>query len=404
MGKSVVIISQYFYPSLASTAQLMTDLAKGLAARGYQLKVFTSSSAEKNTTNDALLEVEVSRSFSLSQQNPSILYKAANSLLFLVSSLIYVTFKVHRSTPILITSNPPYSGVIGIYFSSIKKGKFYFILQDIFPESAVLCRILEPHSILFKLFSFLSYLTFKYSNSMVTLSQSMKEFLEKKHFKLEQKKKIRIIENWSIEAIPICEKQENEFARRYGLTETFTVLYAGNMGRLHDIESLANTAYMLSNQPIQFIFIGNGFKRSMLENYVCNYKLTNVLLLPFQPREMIPLSLTACDVSLVSLIEGAEEIIAPCKLYGMLAAGRAILSISSTGSYIEQLLNDYSCGINCPPHNPQQLADTIAKLAADPERVTAMGKRARQLYEEKYTFSRALDEYEKLLFNTELLN
>ena len=35
----VVIISQYFYPSHASTSQLMTDLAGGLADRNYDVRV-----------------------------------------------------------------------------------------------------------------------------------------------------------------------------------------------------------------------------------------------------------------------------------------------------------------------------------------------------------------------------
>jgi glycosyltransferase involved in cell wall biosynthesis len=399
MKKSVVLITQYFYPDLASTAQLMTDLAKGLATRGYQLNVFTSSNSESSNPNNPILGVEVSRSPSLNKHNLSLLYKAANSLLFLVSSLIYVTFKVHRTTPLLITSNPPYSGLIGIYFNLIKKGKFYFILQDIFPESAVLCGILRLHGILFKLFSLLTYLTCKYSQYTVVLSQSMKSFLETKYFRLEEKKKLKIIENWAIEAIPICEKQKNEFAIRYNLTEIFTVLYAGNMGRLHDIETLAKAAHLLNDEPVQFVFIGNGAKRSILEKYVCKYKLTNVLLLPFQPREMIPVSLTACDVSLISLIEGAEQIIAPCKLYGILASGRAIISISSPGSYLDDLLTEYYCGLNCPPNAPDKLANLINELATDPLRVRKMGQSARQLYEEKYTFSRALDEYEKLLFH-----
>ena len=170
------------------------------------------------------------------------------------------------------------------------------------------------------------------------------------------------------------------------------------MGRLHDIESIVNAIQLLSNQPIQFVFIGDGSKRKILEQSVRDKQLKNLLILPFQPRELLSQSLTACDISLVSLIAGAEKIIAPCKLYGMLASGRAIVSISSPGSYIDHLLTKYSCGLNCPPHNPQQLADIIAELAVDPEKVRAMGRRSRQLYEEKYIFSRALNEYEKLLW------
>lgn len=397
----IIIITQHFYPDLASTAQLMTDLSKGLTNKGYCIEVFTQKTEKTKLTDGTHLEkVTVLYSPYLSLLDKSLLSKAINSLIFLVSGLLYIIFQVPHNNPILIASNPPFSGILGLYFRLFKKGKFFFILQDIFPESAVLCGIIKHQSILFKLFSYITYLICIFSQSTIVLSQSMKFFLEKKYFKLKEKKKLAIIENWSIEDVEYCKNKQNKFAIQYQINDVFTLLYSGNLGRLHDIESITKAAHLLYDIPIQFVFIGDGSKKQALEQYVQEHQLKNILLLPFQPRDLLSQSLTACDVSLVSLIEGAEEIIAPCKLYGMLAAGRAILSISSTGSYIDQLLNEYNCGINCPPHNPQQLADTITKLAADPERVIAMGKRARQLYEEKYTFSRALDEYEKLLFNT----
>ncbi len=176
------------------------------------------------------------------------------------------------------------------------------------------------------------------------------------------------------------------------------MLYSGNIGRLHDIESIAIAAKLLSNQAIQIVFIGDGAKLKILEQYQQEYKLNNILLLPFQPREIIPLSLTACDVSLVSLVPGAEKIIAPCKLYGMLSAGKAIVAISESGSYLDKLLTTYNCGVNCPPNQPQKLATILSDLADDLVGVKKMGENARKLYEEKYTFNRAVDEYEKLLF------
>lgn len=397
----ITIITQHFYPELTSTAQLMSDLSKGLINKGYCVEVFTQKNEKICCTEDAHLKrVKVKNSASLFPLKKSLAYRAINSLLFLISGLIYIIFKISHDTPVLIASNPPFSGLLGVCFKISKKGKFFFILQDIFPESAVLCKIIKPHGILFNLFSYLTYLTCDYSQATIVLSQSMKLFIEKKYPKLKEKSKLRIINNWSIEDITSCEKNQNKFAIQYQLTNIFTLLYSGNLGRLHDIAIIAQAAHILRNHPIQFVFIGNGAKKELLERYIQEHQLKNILLLPFQPRDVLSQSLTACDISLVSLIEGAEEIIAPCKLYGMLAAGRAVLSISSTGSYIDQLLNDYSCGINCPPHNHQQLADMIATLATDPEQVAAMGQRARQLYEEKYTFSHALDEYEKLLFST----
>jgi len=66
-------------------------------------------------------------------------------------------------------------------------------------------------------------------------------------------------------------------------------------------------------QPnIQFVFIGDGAKLRLLEDYQKKFTLKNLLLLPFQPRELLSQTLTACDVALVSLVKGSEQIVAPC--------------------------------------------------------------------------------------------
>jgi len=167
---------------------------------------------------------------------------------------------------------------------------------------------------------------------------------------------------------------------------------------LHDIETITEAAKILKDSPIQFVFIGAGAKTKLVEKAIQTDGLKNIILLPYQSREVLPLSLTACDISLVSLIPGAESIVAPSKLYGMLAAGRGIIAISATNSYIDKLLTNSNCGINIPPHNPQQLANLIYELANDNQRVKIMGEKARKIYESRYTFQRALEEYQQILF------
>lgn len=225
----------------------------------------------------------------------------------------------------------------------------------------------------------------------------MKRLLESNYPDLDN---FTIIENWSIENIPLTTKENNSFAIQHGLDKKFTVLYSGNIGRLHDIETIAQAIKLLNvkNPHIQFVFIGDGPKLKLLQDYQNQFCLKNLLLLPFQPREILSQTLTACDVSLVSLISGAESVVAPCKLYGMLASGRGIVSISAPNSYIDQLLINYGCGINVTPGDYQHLASVISQLASDNQKVKLMGEKARQLYETRYTFKRSLDEYKSLIF------
>lgn len=394
---SVTILTQYFYPHHGATSQLMTDLAKGLSQHGYSVNIFTETQS-KETTLESFRKININRAFSPLKSSTSIFSKIISSIFFLIGALWYVIFSVSSKTPLLIASNPPYAGILGILFNIVHRGKYYFLLQDIFPESAAMSGIMKQNSILYKFFSKIIYVTYKYSEYIIVLSTSMQEFLEKKYPDL--KTKIKVIENWAIEDIPVVSKPANNFAQQHELDEIFTVLYSGNMGRLHDIETITEAAKILKDEPIKFVFIGDGAKTKVVKQAIENYQLKNVLLLPYQPRELLPLSLTACDISLVSLIPGAELIVAPSKLYGMLSAGRGIISISVPNSYIDNLLTNSGCGVNVPPDDPQQLADIIRQLASDNQRVKSMGEIARQLYETRYTFKRALEEYEKLIFHT----
>lgn len=391
--KALSILSQHFYPSHASTAQLLTDLALGLAKEDFHIQIFTSS---PQADAPALISSNLTlHRFPLPLlKSHSILGKAFASLFFLLLGFVHV-IRLPKTTPLIIASNPPYAGLLGLCFKCFKGGQYIFLFQDIFPESAVLSGVLKPYSLLYKSFDRLMLLICHQAQRTIVLTPAMQAYMSSKNPTL--KNQLRVIENWSIEAISPLPKADNPFARQHGLDKVFTVLYSGNIGRLHDIATIVEAINLLRCQPIQFVFIGDGPKQTILRDYLEKHQLSNLTLLPFQPRHKLPHTLTACDLSLVSLIPGAETIVAPCKLYGMLAAGRPILSISASGSYLDQLLTQHACGINISSGDSQALAHTIQMLASQPERVVGMGQNARQLYKERFQLERAIKEYKKII-------
>ncbi|MFN9524518.1 MAG: hypothetical protein ACK57R_20220, partial [Dolichospermum sp.] len=134
---SVTILTQYFYPHHGATSQLMTDLAKGLSQHGYSVNIFTETQS-KETTLESLSKININRAFSPIKSSTSIFSKIISSIFFLIGALWYVIFSVPSKTTLLIASNPPYAGILGILFNIVRRGKYYFLLQDIFPESAAM--------------------------------------------------------------------------------------------------------------------------------------------------------------------------------------------------------------------------------------------------------------------------
>jgi len=157
---------------------------------------------------------------------------------------------------------------------------------------------------------------------------------------------------------------------------------------------------VLHQDPIQFVFIGGGAKQSQIDAYVDAFSLANVLRLPYQPRQSLPLSLGACDMAALGLMIGAEDTVAPCKLYGILASGRGIVLVARRTCDLAQLVLTEGCGIVVEPGEATELAEHLLALSRDPEAVAAMGRRARDLYAQRFGLERSLVRYDAILRQT----
>ena len=73
-------------------------------------------------------------------------------------------------------------------------------------------------------------------------------------------------------------------------------------------------------------------------------KLKNCLLLPWQPAEMLPYTLSAADMAIVTLGTEASKLSVPSKIYNFMSVGVPVLSISDNTSELSVLINKYELG------------------------------------------------------------
>ncbi len=202
----------------------------------------------------------------------------------------------------------------------------------------------------------------------------------------EAAKKISIIHSWANpEWIVPIPKKENWFAVKHQLVEPFTVLYSGNMGRCHDVDTILEAAMELRNEPIRFVFIGNGAKRQDCISEVNRLGLRNCQFLPYQDKTDLPFSLTACDLALVTISPGMEGLVAPSKLYSALAAGRPIAAVCEDHSYLHQIINSAKCGAVFRNGDSKGLAEFIRRLANDNGITKQLGNSGRLYLESHFT-------------------
>ncbi|MEL6787981.1 MAG: glycosyltransferase family 4 protein, partial [Cyanobacteria bacterium J06607_15] len=198
--------------------------------------------------------------------------------------------------------------------------------------------------------------------------------------------KISVIHNWAdpawIKPIP---KAENWFAQQHNMSDKFTVLYSGNLGHCHDLDTILDAAKLLRQEAVQFVFIGAGAKYQHCRQTVAEFELNNCLFLPYQERENLPYSLTACDLALVSIAPGLEGVVAPSKVYGIMAAGKAIAAVCEPHSYLRQLITDAHCGAAFDNNYSQQLAEFILTLANNSDLTNSMGDAGRNYLQQHFT-------------------
>ena len=68
--------------------------------------------------------------------------------------------------------------------------------------------------------------------------------------------------------------------------DKFVIGYIGTRNLAHALDSVLKAAEMLKkNRNIKFLFVGGGADRSRLEKIVNHKKLSNVIMVPRQPKE-----------------------------------------------------------------------------------------------------------------------
>ena len=387
----ITILSQHFYPSSGATAQLITDLARGLAFKGHQLRVVTSTPC----TDHSAADITTIRSPFSRTDTVNIFLKVLHGFAFVVWSAIYLLQNSRNNDILLVVSNPPFIGIVALIVRLFCGVRYVFLLQDLFPRSAQLTGVLPVRGPVSNLWSFLIQTICQHSCKTIVLSNSMRSRCLKT-FHLESSQ-VTVIHNWAVETALPLSKQENQLAREWEVQDLFTIQYSGNFGRLHEIITLLESARILVSEPFHFLFVGGGAKRRQIYSYIQNFNLKNVSLYPYQERSALPYSLAACDISAIGLIPGSEDTVAPSKFYGIISSGKPVLLLARHTTDIAQLIVEAQCGIVVDPGDPVAVASALRDLRCNPGLVQLLSSNAQRTYHQNFGKEVSINAYYKLI-------
>ncbi|MCM1982989.1 glycosyltransferase family 4 protein [Lyngbya confervoides] len=398
---SVKFITHFFPPDFAATGQFISEIAQSLSQEGIQVSVFTSQPAYAYRSaaaprHERYNNVFIWRSRLVRVWTHRVRGKTLQGLFFSLRCALFFLRPRNRQGMFVFTTAPPFLSMVALLAHKLFNIRYVCLIYDLYPDVANQLGVSHPDQPISKLWSWINDHAWRNAKALIVLNESMWDRVV--HHCPLAAHKTHVVHNWADhERIKPLPKSLNWFAWKYQLIDKFTVLYSGNLGRCHDMETIFSTLCLLRDQPIQFVFIGSGDNRRILEGKVQAAQLTNALFLPYQDWQDLPHTLAACDVSLVSIAQGFEGLVVPSKLYSSMAVGRPVAAICEDQSYLVGLLRQAHCGQAFLNGDAQGLAHYLISLSQDPQRVEQEGINARNYLLDHFTKDQSTASYRSIL-------
>jgi len=407
VNNKILVINQHFYPEIAATGQLLLDLCEDLVKAEYKVKVITGNPNSDLNENKKVLGKENYKGIEILRLKNTTFnkYKMSGRILNYLTFHFLVFFQIlfcKRPDLVLVLSTPPFISFYGLMLKVLKKIKTIYIVQDLFPDLVVeLGKIKNKYFI--NVLKKFSKLIIRKMDRVVVVGDFMKRKIKKDILQGMGSDHIINIDNWADgEKIRVIrgEKEKNFLKEEWGLEGKFIVLYSGNIGDLHEFDTIISAAEDLGEQgwkKICFVFIGEGIKKEYIERKVKEKGLNNVLFFPFQPREVLKYSLGLADVSLVTLEKGFEGMVVPSKIYGILASGRPVIAVVGGESEIVNIIREGNCGKVVKIGDYQALVDSIMDYYKDREKCREDGLNGRRYFEKNFDRKIATRKYIRVI-------
>lgn len=408
--KKVLFIIDTFYPEMASTGQLMTELCDYLQ-EFFEITVIVGipkygvDYSSKYKDNTFYFEerggIKIIRVHTPKVDKTS---KISRIKFILVHALnaFRATFKADKPDIIYVISQPPIlGGVIGRLAKLFRGGKLIYNIQDFNPEQAEV--IGYTKSFINRIARAVDNGSIKAADAVVIVGRDMKELLIKRCPKY-NKNKIHLINNWIDEKIitPCLRDFQpgNYYKKLYNTEGKFTFMYSGNIGMYYDLENIIKViSEFKTHKDLQFVFVGEGAYKKTLQEYCKANSVNNVNFFSYVEKDKIGYSLNAADVHLVTNQKGIKGVSVPSKIYGVLAVGKPILGVLEKGSEAEQIISSCACGKVSEPQDYIAIKESIQWFYDHKDEAKTMGLKGRTYLENNFKMEDSLAHYKKLLMS-----
>jgi glycosyltransferase involved in cell wall biosynthesis len=394
----VVLLNQYYAPAEAATAQFLTDLGQYLARAGHRVSVVCSRRSYPDPSlvypaSETIDGVTVFRTWTTGFGRSSRLGRMTDYLGFMVGASRVLALQRDADVVMSLTT-PPLVATLGLAAARLRGARSLCWVMDIYPELAFELGMLSRRSPAGRLLAGMADFTLRRADGVIALGETMARKL-----RAAGAPHVAVVHNWADgDAIRPYPAAGHALREDWRWKDRFVILYSGNLGMVHEFDTVLGAAEMLRDEErVLFAFVGDGPRRAHVEREVARRGLGNVEFRPHVTRDALGQSLTAGDIHLVTLRAGVAGLVVPSKIYGILAAGRPTLYVGPDEGEVADILREGECGVRVGLGDSVALADAVRRYLHDRERREDEGRRARTLFESRFTKAQALDAHRRTL-------
>lgn len=368
---SVLFLNRTYPPFRGATGRLLRDLARSMAREGWQVTVITTGPASGEDYDGAVRVIRIRAA-----EKPG----GAFSFFRIWALMLKTALRQDRPDLLVTMTDPPMLAVIGRIVSTARRTRHLHWCQDLYPDVLPALGIKLPGFVM-KALQRLSRGALKRADRVIVIGRCMAGRLGGGGIDLPR---ITVIPNWpdaeltfplpregfngaSLPDGEVYDEVLNGY-RSHGEQvkhgPKFRVLYAGNIGRAHPIDTIMDAAEILgeSHPEIEFVFVGDGPRHNLVARQRAQRHLDNIRLIPYQPASRLKDLMESGDVHLVSMEETARGTIVPSKLYAALAVHRPCIFLGPDRCEAAQVIEDFGCGAVIAQGDAEGLAEQIRQL------------------------------------------
>jgi len=406
VSKRILIHSLVFSPDGVSTAYIYNDIALKLHEQGYNVIVLTTTPHFNKMPELVKTQPMRWKVWGICKESDfhgiKVLHvpqkKFKNTLLRMIGFVYwhFISFFIGltiRHVDLILSPSPPLTiGYLNLWLARIKKCKTIYNVQEVYPD---FLRMKE--GIVLRMLKRIENKVYANSDAVTTIDNVFYDIIINRFV---DKDKLHVIPNFVDTALYRQTDWESVLdSRLFFHTNAVKLLYAGNIGIAQSWTILISLAEKLREHDMEFFIIGEGVHKGQLEKEISRLNLTNVHLLPYQPRESMPAILSYSDISFIFMNPEMDSDGFPSKVYTIMACERPILVASGNNTPIVKFLEGKGCAkLVTEPDEMKRveiMADWLSSVTK--EELKQMGHSGLQVITAGYTREKVTGQYVNLV-------